>query len=173
MGENGGNWEIVFCTGTFERALDDKHRLLVPKTVKKTLQEALSVYLTPGFDQCLELHNTDSMVLRGEEITRCPTGQRNTKSLSRLFFAQTENCELDSQGRIRIPQRLIEWSQLETRVVIVGVGRHWEIWNEELWRSYCLKYKPDFDELAEALTVTPQVHHADSKQEIELPHNPR
>lgn len=151
LGRSGGLWVKVFCTGTFERTLDDKHRLLLPKPVRKSLQSAASLFVTPGQDQCLELHSLESIQQRSDEIARTSSG-RIRKSFSRLYFAQAEKCELDAQCRIRIPQRLIEWADLESRVVVVGTGEHWEIWHEEHWQRYCDDHKQEFDLAGESET---------------------
>ena len=57
----------VFCTGTFERNLDDKQRLLLPKTVKKSLSQSESIFLTPGQDGCLELHTYETLQSRSSD----------------------------------------------------------------------------------------------------------
>lgn len=152
MGESGGFWEAVFCTGTYERTLDDKQRLLLPKSVKKSFSGGSGLFLTPGLDECLELHSEESIEKRALEAERSQSSSQTRKSFARLFFAQAENCELDSQNRIRIPQRLIEWSKIENRIVVLGVGPHWEIWNENIWQTYCLKHKTEFDQIAQAIT---------------------
>ena len=141
--------ERVFCTGTFERVLDDKQRLLLPKTVKKSLAQSESIFLTPGQDGCLELHGHDTLQIRSEEFTKPQSD--NKKAFSRLFYSQTERCQFDSQNRIRIPQRLIEWSSMTSKIIIVGVGGFWEIWQEEKWQDYCDSNKPRFDQVADAL----------------------
>ena len=150
MGSGGGKWEEVFCTGTFERNLDDKQRLLVPKPVKKTL-DSERFFVAPGFDNCLELHNEESIRERACEVEKSQATSRDRKSFSRLYFAQAEACELDSQNRIRIPQRLIDWAGLGTRLTILGVGAHWEIWNEENWSGYCAENRTAFDQIAQAI----------------------
>ena len=173
MGKNGDLWEIVFCTGTFERSLDEKQRLLIPKSVKKSFFEGSSLFLTPGLDECLELHNEESIERRAVEAERSQSSSQTRKSFARLFFAQAEKCDLDSQNRIRIPQRLMEWSKLESRIVILGVGAHWEIWDENIWQSYCLKHKPEFDQIAQDLVdqdVAAQDFENESK---EIPQQPR
>ena len=181
----------MFCTGTFERVLDDKQRLLLPKTVKKSLSQSESIYLTPGQDGCLELHGIESLEIRSKEITNTQNvGMK--KAFSRLFYSQTERCQFDSQNRIRIPQRLLEWSRLESKIIVVGVGGYWEIWNECLWQDYCGVHRGDFDHVAETVLSngaelavdTPQPHPATvtkqssktetDKQQIEtIPGNPR
>ena len=151
MGEIGGRWEAVFCTGTFERSLDAKSRVLLPKSVKNSVQSGQDFYLTPGLDQCLELHTLDTIEKRAKEAEESGANTSSRKSFSRLFFAQAEKCELDSQNRIRIPQRLVEWSSLSNRIVILGVGSNWEIWNEEDWQTYYQQHKAGFDVVAQTL----------------------
>ena len=163
----------MFCTGTFERVLDDKQRLLLPKTVKKSLNGSESIYLTPGQDGCLELHGNESLNVRSSEFTSSKSGQLK-KAFSRLFYSQAERCQFDSQNRIRIPQRLIEWSGIDCKVIIVGVGSYWEIWDENDWHDYCGAHKTEFDQVADALlsnTMPP----SNNKQDViqEAPNNPR
>ena len=158
LGENGDKWNDVFCTGTFERVLDDKQRLLLPKTVKKSLSDSESIYLTPGQDGCLELHGYDSLQLRSSEFTNSRSGNMK-KAFSRLFYYQAERCQFDSQNRIRIPQRLIEWSGLDSKIIIVGVGSYWEIWNESRWQEYCGSHKTEFDQVADALLCDSDLNH--------------
>lgn len=163
----------MFCTGTFERTLDDKQRLLIPKTVKKTLNEGESLFLTPGLDDCLELHSESSIEKRAIEAEKSQSPSQNRKSFARLFFAQAEKCDLDSHNRIRIPQRLIEWSKLESRIVILGVGPHWEIWNENTWQTYCLKHKPEFDQIAQALLDNENINPETTAETEQRPAQPR
>ena len=141
----------MFCTGTFERSLDAKARVLLPKSVKKMVDVGQEFYLTPGLDQCLELHNLETIEKRAKEAEESEATTSNRKSFSRLFFAQAEKCELDSQNRVRIPQRLVEWAKLSNRIVILGVGSNWEIWNEEDWQAYYQQHKAGFDVVAQAL----------------------
>jgi MraZ protein len=155
--------------------LDDKQRLLLPKTVKNSLQMSEEVFLTPGNDQCLELHTSQTIALRSAEVTESSAIRRKKKSYARLFFAQAQKCELDSQNRIRVTHRLVEWAQLETRVVILGVGAYWEIWDEALWRAYCQLHEADFDQLSDSLAGKGRSGICEEKptRETEIPNNPR
>ena len=148
----------MFYTGTFERSLDAKYRVLVPKTVKKSAEAGQEFYLTPGLDQCLELHTMETLEKRAKEAENSEARTSSRNSFSRLFFAQAQKCELDSQCRIRIPKRLVEWANLTNRIVILGVGRHWEIWNEADWSNYYHNHKPDFDAVAQLLLDGEQPH---------------
>ncbi len=126
-------------------------RLLLPKPVKKSVQGESELFLTPGIDDCLELHVKRSLEQLALQAENSPAGNRNRKSFSRLFFARAEKCELDAQSRIRIPQRLAEWAGGGGKIVILGVGTHWEIWDHQNWQNYFADHKPGFNQIAESL----------------------
>lgn len=51
----------------------------------------------------------------------------------RLLYASSESVELDRQGRFVIPSALRTFAKVQKSVLIIGVGNHFEIWNEKLW----------------------------------------
>ena len=53
----------------------------------------------------------------------------------RPLFANAVKCELDSQGRIVIPQKLRKYAGLEKDAVIIGVNDRAEIWSAETWNA--------------------------------------
>jgi MraZ protein len=56
----------------------------------------------------------------------------NTKLADRrLLFASTIYAEIDEQGRFLIPKNLLDFAKLSKKVMIVGVGDHFEIWDED------------------------------------------
>ena len=59
--------------------------------------------------------------------------------------------EIDSIGRILIPEFLAERAKLSGRVAIVGVQGRAEIWDEKAWRSYKEEVEHKADALAEKL----------------------
>jgi MraZ protein len=67
----------------------------------------------------------------------------------RLFFAQAQQVELDSQGRIRVPSELATFAGLGKEVVLLGVQDHLEVWAAEEWRKYLAQKQPHYDEIAE------------------------
>ncbi len=41
--------------------------------------------------------------------------------------------ELDSHGRILLPPMLREFAELDRRVVLIGQGNKFELWDEQRW----------------------------------------
>jgi MraZ protein len=139
---------VVF-TGTYQRSLDSKARFLIPKRMRAELTKTTTIFLTPGTDHCLELHTGESLNELAQRASRSAAGTRNVKSFARLFYAQAEPCEIDSQGRIRIPKALTLYAKFVDEIVIVGVGFNWEIWNPQLWQSYLAVHEDEFDKIAQ------------------------
>ena len=67
----------------------------------------------------------------------------------RLFYSRAEEVAFDSQGRILIPERLVEFARLKRDVVLMGIHDHAEIWDKELWEGFLSEHSSDFDEMAD------------------------
>ncbi len=140
---------MVF-TGTYQRSLDGKFRVLLPKRLRDEVGETETLYLTPGTDQCLELHTQQSLNELASRVNQSTAGSRNLKSFARLFYAQAEQCDVDGQGRLRIPKELADFAKMTKEIVIVGVGFNFEIWDQHQWTRYLTANEAGFDEIVQA-----------------------
>ena len=52
----------------------------------------------------------------------------------RMLFSNAAKCELDSQGRFPLPQRLRDRIGLEKDVTVVGAGAFVQFWEPETYR---------------------------------------
>ena len=140
---------LVF-TGTYQRSLDNKLRVLLPKRLRSSLADDPRLFLTPGTDHCLELHTNKSLQNLAERASDSSADSKNIKSFARLFYARAVECDIDKQGRIRIPAGLAKLAELDNEVVFIGVGSHWELWNNELWDQYLASHQDAFDQITQA-----------------------
>ena len=150
----------MIFTGTYYRTLDDKLRVLMPKRLRCSLGEDAGLYLTPGTNQCLELHTDESLRELANRAQAAKTSNQNVRSFSRLFYARASFCEFDKQNRIRIPTESAQWAGLEKEIVLVGVGFNWEIWNPTAWETYLEQNNDSFDSLVNQ-TFSPVVTSSD------------
>lgn len=146
----------MLLTGTYERALDDKQRLALPKRLRDLLATQGQLVLTPGTDGSLALFPEQAFAALTDKLAaRSPTGHE-VRAFSRLLYAQSQSVEIDSQGRIRLPAELARLAALDREVVLLGVGDRVELWNKTRWEAYHADLQPRFDELAEsALSDSP------------------
>ena len=147
----------MLWTGTFERKIDDKGRIQLPKLLKQHLKRVeVPMFLCPGTNGCIELHDQQSLTELKRKIESSVAGNATSKTFQRLFFSQAETCMADSQGRIRLSEKLSEWAGLKQEVVLVGLGDYWEIWDENTWSEYVVAEQLAFDSYADrVLTNNP------------------
>lgn len=136
--------------GTYSRTLDEKHRIVVPKAIRDPLEGTGSkvVYLGPGTETTIQIFTQQTLEAMGEKLDHASQGP-DQRVFSRLFFAQVQPTEIDSQGRIRLPPELKAWAKIESEVVLIGVRDHIEVWSASTWREYLEKWQSQFDEITD------------------------
>ncbi len=139
----------MLLTGTYSRTLDEKKRLVFPKRVREQLNEPERLFVTPGPDQSLWLYAQASLERQAEKIDQAPATDAEARVFRRLYFAQTEAVDVDRNGRILIPERLVQFAALKHEVVLIGVRDHLELWDGERWQQYLAQHAPRFDAVAE------------------------
>lgn len=117
-------------TGTYERSLDAKDRLMLPSKLQGELGDVC--YLTMGIDRCLSLYPEWRWEKFAEKFTELPMNQ---SKLMRPLFANAVKCKADSQGRIQIPQRLQQYAGITKDVAIIGVSDRAELWDAQTWKD--------------------------------------
>ena len=117
-------------TGTYEHSIDAKGRLFIPAKLREEL--GVTFYLAMGVDECLAIYPQETWNRFTEIFASLPMSQ---SAAMRPLFANASKCELDSQGRIVIPQKLRKYAGLEKDAVIIGVNDRAEIWSAETWNA--------------------------------------
>lgn len=137
-------------SGTYARSLDEKQRLAVPKRLFEEFNEPdLSIlYVAPGTDKSLVLYSPAGFEKLAKKIARQSLNRVEVRDYKRLFYSRAERVELDAQGRVRIPERLVAFAELSRDIVLVGVHDHAEIWDGSKWDAYLSAKGPGFDEIA-------------------------
>lgn len=121
-------------TGTHVHTIDAKGRLSLPSGFRKNLSGDLMV--TKGFEGCLQVFSQEAYENFVETFTAAGSIEPRVRKVSRYFMAGSAPVELDGAGRIRIPQPLREFAELEKSVLVIGNGDHIELWNPKDWEDY-------------------------------------
>ncbi len=138
-------------TGTYVRSIDEKQRVAVPKRYRDELLagESTSVlYLAPESDRSLALFAPRVFEERARRLANVSGPSGHLKTYMRLYYSQAEQVEVDSQGRIRVPERLARFAGLRQDVVLLGVHDHIEVWDQERWDQFLATHGSEFDQLA-------------------------
>ena len=135
--------------GEYKHTLDPKKRLSVPSKWRKDLGQTLIV--TRGLDNCLFVYPQAQWQEITRKIGQLPLGQADTRSFNRFFLSGAVEIEVDSVGRILVPDFLKEFAGLQSKVVLAGIYDRVEIWAENKWEDYKRKIEGQADQLAEKL----------------------
>ncbi len=145
----------MLLTGTYERALDDKQRLALPKRFRELLAGdsgagGPTLILTPGTDGSLALFAGPAFARMAEKLAAHSPTAHDVRAFGRLLYAQSQSVELDGQGRFRVPPELLRLAALGRECVLLGVGDHIELWDKRRWEAYLEQLQPRYDQLAES-----------------------
>jgi MraZ protein len=135
--------------GEYTHAMDAKRRLSLPSKFRKELGK--KVVVTHGLDNCLFVYPMKQWEKVTGKLTELSIGQANTRGFNRFLLAGAVETDVDSIGRILIPDYLKGFAKLQEKVSVIGVHDRVEIWNEKSWNDYKRRVEKQADELAEKL----------------------
>jgi MraZ protein len=114
--------------------LDAKGRLAVPMRYRDDLKEQCGnrlVLTYSAFDSgVLWLYLEKEWQRVRDEVMDLPSLNPSHRALQRRLVGSATAVEPDGSGRILLPSSLREFTGLEKRVVLLGMGSRFEIWNE-------------------------------------------
>jgi MraZ protein len=119
--------------GEYQHSIDLKGRLAVPAKFRPKLKGAV---VTRGLDQSLFLYPADEWKRLAERLSQLPISQANTRAFARLMLAGAMDVDVDSQGRILIPEYLRAYAGLKKQVVLAGLYNRVELWDHATWQRY-------------------------------------
>ena len=132
--------------------LDAKGRLAMPMRYRDAIQEQCGgrlVLTYSAFDSgALYLYPEQEWERVRDEVTGLSTFNPGHRSLQRKLVGSASAVEPDGNGRIQLPQTLRQVAGLEKRVVLLGMGSRFEIWNETILNQKRAEEERSLDEAA-------------------------
>ncbi len=135
--------------GEFQHNLDTKGRMAIPAKFRDKL--AAGAIITRGIDNCLFVFANDEWEVLAAKLIALPLAQANSRAFTRLMMAGASDVEVDSQGRILIPDYLRKYAGLKKEVIVAGLYNRIEIWDEATWSTYKAKTESSSEAIAEQL----------------------
>lgn len=132
--------------------LDAKGRLAIPMRYREAIQEQCNgrlVLTYSAFDSgALYLYPEQEWERVRDEVTGLSTFNPGHRSLQRKLVGSASAVEPDGNGRIQLPQTLRQVAGLEKRVVLLGMGSRFEIWNETVLNQNRIEEERSLDQAA-------------------------
>jgi len=139
--------------GQAEYSVDSKGRVAIPAEMRKAMSpEAQDTFtITRGFEDCIFLYPMDQWSSIEEEIGDLNMYEREARDFIRIIMMWANEVSLDGQGRISIPNPLLEFAGLDDSALILGAFDHIEIWDPEQFNQYLNEQPDDYETLAESV----------------------
>ena len=133
--------------GNFEHKFDAKGRLVIPACFREELGSR--VVATTTDNSCISLYserNWEEVVLRLNELSRQSS---NGEKIQRRILANSFKQEIDSMGRMLIPETLRRDTNIVQDVCVNGNNLKLEIWDSARWK----KFMSDSEELVSEINT--------------------
>jgi len=118
-------------SGEYNHNIDPKSRMFLPAKLRSELGE--TVILAKSVDKCIAIYSVEAWKTFTEKLDALPNIE--ARNIKRFIYAFATETQIDSQGRVLIPQKLKGYAGIEKNVVVIGVGDHAEIWDEDTWNG--------------------------------------
>ena len=140
----------MLFVGWHELTIDAKQRLAVPSEIRSQLGasgdgqtdgqsggggESGGLYAVIQEGPTLSLYTVAGFEKRAEQLEASPRPPEEVLAYEQMFYALASRVELDKQGRVRLPERLLRIAGLARDVVMIGVKDHLQIHDRTAWEA--------------------------------------
>lgn len=141
---------MSFFKGQETYSLDNKGRVNIPAKMRKALlPEANSTFvLTRGIDKCIVAYPLNEWKKYEERYTRMNQFDEENRFFLRTILAWCEEVEIDTQQRITIGKKYLDFAGLESKVTVVGMIDHLEFWNPDEFEQYLNGQGDNYEQIA-------------------------
>jgi MraZ protein len=132
---------LIAFRGSFEHALDSKHRLTIPAKFRAMLAGgvvlAASPETTAQAPRSIAIWTPDGYdAYTSAALSGVSPLSPNVRDLRRFFFNYSHDTELDSANRVMIPPMLMDYAALDKEVVVTGSGECLEVFDRARYGAY-------------------------------------
>lgn len=131
--------------------LDAKGRMALPARYREQIADACDNQLIATIDtetRCLLLYPLPEWEVIEQKIEALPSFNPAARRIQRLLIGHATDLELDANGRFLLPLALREYAQMDKKLVLLGQGRKFEIWSEDVWNDARDHYLADAEKTA-------------------------
>ena len=118
--------------------LDPKGRFAIPIRYRNAMVLNVPYPMVLTIDThspCLLLYPIQEWEVIENKLQNLSSFNQTTRRIQRLLIGHATELEIDSAGRILIPQILRDYAALTKETVLVGQGRKLELWDKQTWHQ--------------------------------------
>ncbi|ADN69022.1 division/cell wall cluster transcriptional repressor MraZ [Mycoplasmopsis fermentans] len=124
--------------GQYKRNIDDKKRLALPSKLRDDLGS--KIYLTVGLEGIVEIRSEKEFNKFVEVLNQQNSFDTNARFVRRFWLSNTQEIELDNQGRFVVPKQFLDKAAIQKEAIFVASGNLVELWGSEKFDQYCQNF---------------------------------
>jgi len=136
--------------GNYTHILDSKKRVSLPAKWRTDMGE--NMVITAGLDGSLFLFSNGEWLKNADKLSSFGYLDQNSRQFSRYMLANAFEVEIDSHGRILIPDSLAKFAELGEKIVLAGNYTKVEIWNTEKYEKSMSSINIQAEDLASKIS---------------------
>lgn len=130
----------MIFTGTYELAVDPKNRLSIPANIRAQMdpqKDGTRFYVVPGNRRgTLGLYADQYFERYAEAYHAGLTANDEKEDFEQVFYSMATLLDIDKQGRVVLPQRVLDYTGLGRKVTLAGQRDHLVIWDRDRFDQF-------------------------------------
>lgn len=131
-----GSMFMALFLSTYTNKVDKKGRVSVPAPFRAALAGQVNqgvVLFCSNQHACLEGFDWAKMDEIGDRMDHYDLFSDDQDDLATTIFGESVQLFFDGDGRVTLPQDLIDAAQIHDSATFVGLGRKFQIWNADMF----------------------------------------
>jgi MraZ protein len=134
--------------------LDEKGRFAIPTRYRAGVQKSCDCKLVAtvavnergvGIEGCLWIYPLPAWLEVQDTIKKFSDLNKKAVKLKRFLIGYATECEMDSQGRLLLPELLRKFANLDKKMILVGQLNRFELWDEDAFNRALADFKDESD----------------------------
>ncbi len=139
--------------GRYYHTLETNGRVSLPKTFR---DQEINWIVTRGLDGGLFLFRSGDFEIKIRELAERTFTSKSNRDFIRLMTNEAQAVSVDTNGRVQLPEYLIDFARLAKDLVVVGSYSWIEIWDRETYHQYIDPLEDQAEAIAENLASQTQ-----------------
>jgi MraZ protein len=143
-------------SGEYRFSLDPKKRINIPAALRKLLspEAQATLVFVRGFEGCVYVYPNDEWNRLTHRLNALDSFNVKVRNFIRLFVGSAYKTTMDNQGRVLLPDQVLEMGQIEKEILLLGSLNKWELWNPQKYENYRNENKLSMETLAQEINFS-------------------
>ena len=143
-------------SGEYRFTLDAKKRINIPSGIRKMLppESEGTLVFTRGFEGCVYVFPNDEWRRLTEKLNTLDSFNVKIRNFIRMFVGPAYKTVMDNQGRVLLPDYILEMAKIDKDILLLGSLNKWELWSPPVFENYIKENNPSLEALAQEINFS-------------------